>query len=152
MNVRTQELALTLTRRFAAPRAAVFRAWSDPQEMKKWSAPRGFTIPESDGAFRVGGSWRATMRSAEGESHSLIGTYKEIVPPERIVFTHAWLGEDGTPGIETLVTVTFEEVEGGTRLTLVQTGFDSVASRDGHEGGWGESLDRLGELLAAEAG
>jgi uncharacterized protein YndB with AHSA1/START domain len=127
----------------------VFRAWSDPEILKKWSAPRGFSIPVSMGEFRVGGSWRATMRSAEGRDYSLIGTYREIVPPERIVFTHAWIEEDGTPGLETIVTVTFEEADGGTRLTLVQTGFDSVASREGHQGGWGETLDRLGELLAA---
>jgi uncharacterized protein YndB with AHSA1/START domain len=89
------------------------------------------------------------MRAPDGTEHRLTGVYREIVPPERLVFSHAWI-EDGRPGIETLVTVTLEDRGGGrTFLTLVQSGFETAASRDGHAGGWGETLDRLTDHLAA---
>jgi uncharacterized protein YndB with AHSA1/START domain len=76
------------------------------------------------------------------------GVYREIVPNERLVFTHAWDGEDGRPGHETRVTVTLADAPGGkTKMTFRQAAFASKASRDGHEGGWGESFDRLAEYL-----
>ena len=68
--------------------------------------------------------------------------------PERLVFTHAWLNAEGKPGKETLVTITFTERGAETELTLHQTGFKSVESRDGHETGWSSTLDRFGEYLA----
>jgi uncharacterized protein YndB with AHSA1/START domain len=140
---------LTLTRTFDAPRALVFRAWTEPEHLRRWCAPHGFTIPASDGDLRPGGVWRATMRAPDGTEHRLVGRYVEIAPPERLAFTHAWLDENGRPGQETVVTVTLEDRNGGTFLTLTQTGFASAASRDGHRGGWSETLDRLGEHLAA---
>jgi uncharacterized protein YndB with AHSA1/START domain len=151
MHAQTAErpLTLTLTRLYDAPRELVFRAWTEPEHLRRWCAPTGFTIPDSDGDLRPGGAWRATMRAPDGEEHRLTGTYREIVPPERLVFTHAWLDADGRAGIETLVTVTLEDQGGRTFLTLVQTGFESTASRDGHAGGWTETLDRLAGHLAA---
>jgi uncharacterized protein YndB with AHSA1/START domain len=68
--------------------------------------------------------------------------------PERLVFTHVWLDAQGKPGKETLVTITLAEHGGKTELTLHQTGFKSVESRDGHRGGWTSTLDRLAEYLA----
>ncbi len=90
----------------------------------------------------------AQMRSPEGELLHLAGVYREIVPPERLVFTHAWTDEDGKPGPETLVTVTLAEEGGKTVMTFRQTGFSSTESRDGHGGGWTECFDKLDELLA----
>jgi uncharacterized protein YndB with AHSA1/START domain len=76
------------------------------------------------------------------------GVYREIVPNKLLVMTHAWNGESGRPGPETIVTVRFEDLGAKTKITLQQTGFDSIQSRDGHAGGWGECLDLLAEHLA----
>jgi uncharacterized protein YndB with AHSA1/START domain len=141
-------LTLTLTRVFDAPRELVFRAWTEPEHLRRWCAPFGFAIPFAGGDLRPGGAWHATMRAPDGAEHRLVGTYRDIVPPARLVFTHAWLDADGTPGIETLVTVTLEDRGGKTLLTLVQSGFESAASRDGHAGGWTETLERLAGHLA----
>jgi uncharacterized protein YndB with AHSA1/START domain len=146
-----QELSLRLERRFAAPPALVFAAWTEPRHLRRWSAPHGFDIPEAGGELRVGGGWHATMRGEDGEELRLVGTYREIVPPERLVFTHAWLDPDGTPGRETVVTVTFEAVEDGTLMRFVQTGFETTWARDGHGGGWNECFERLDAYLAEAA-
>ena len=143
------DLTLRLERRLAAPRALVFRAWTEPLHLRRWSAPHGFVIPEADGELRPGGTWRTTMRAPDGTEHRLIGTYREIVPPKRLVFTHAWLDDAGRPGPETLVTVELEEIPGGTLLRFTQTGFASAGARDGHGEGWGEALDRLAAHLEA---
>jgi uncharacterized protein YndB with AHSA1/START domain len=139
---------LTMRRTFDAPRALVFRAWTEPQHLAQWSCPRGFTMIENRGELRVGGSFFAWMRSPQGEDHRMRGVYREIVAPERLVFTHAWLDARGAPGPETLVTVTLAERNGRTEMTFHQGIFDSVASRDGHEEGWNSCFELLAELLA----
>jgi uncharacterized protein YndB with AHSA1/START domain len=138
---------LVLTRVFDARRELVFKAWTEREYLMQWSAPHGFTVTESDGELRAGGSYRAAMRSPEGEVHRLGGVYKEIVAPERLVFTHAWEGDDGKLGHATEVTVTLEDLGGKTKMTFRQTGFESAASRDGHQGGWSEAFGRLAALV-----
>jgi uncharacterized protein YndB with AHSA1/START domain len=83
-----------------------------------------------------------------GVDHWLQGVYRESVEPERLVFTHAWLDAEGNPSQETLVTITLAERGSKSELTLRQTGFKSVESRDGHNQGWNSALDRLGDYLA----
>ena len=143
---------LTIRRSFAAPRTLVFKAWTEAQHLARWSCPRGFTMTSNRGDLRVGGTFSATMRSPEGAQHRLQGVYREIIAPERLVFTHAWLDASGTPGPETLVTVTLDERGGHTEMTLHQSGFDTVASRDGHRAGWTSCFELLAELLAATSG
>jgi uncharacterized protein YndB with AHSA1/START domain len=140
---------LVLTRVFDAPRSLVFACWAEREHMNKWGAPRGFTVPESSGDFRVGGKWHCLMIDPGGGKHLVRGVYREIVTDERIVTTHGWDEDDGSPGPETILQVTFADEPGGkTRMTLEQAVFSSVESRNGHEGGWGQCLDILGELLA----
>jgi uncharacterized protein YndB with AHSA1/START domain len=146
-----QASGLRLERRFAAPPALVFAAWTEPRHLRRWSAPHGFEIPEAGGELRVGGAWHATMRSDDGEAHRLAGIYREIVPPRRLVFTHAWLDANGNAGPETLVTVSFEPVEGGTLMRFEQTGFATEWARDGHGAGWSEAFERLDAYLAEAA-
>ena len=141
---------LTLRRDFAAPRARVFEAWTDGDQLRRWCCPKGFTIPFSEGDIRPGGRFRTCMRSPDGEDHWLGGVYREISPPDRLVFTHAWQDEAGHSDHETIVTVTLADAPGGgTRLTLHQAFFTSDASRDGHREGWSETLDSLERHLAS---
>ena len=151
---RPTEVILVITRVFDAPRSLVFAAWTKSEHLQRWQgAPRGFTVRVDKSDIRPGGAYRICMRSPEGTEHWLQGTYREVVEPERLVFTHAWSDAQGRPGRETLVTVTFAEIDGKTKLTLHQTGFEAVASRDGHKEGWSSALDRLAEyLLAAQHG
>lgn len=140
---------LLITRFFDAPRELVFQAWTDPEHLKRWeNAPIGFTVTTEKSDIRPGGEYRICMRSPEGVDHWLQGVYTEVVPPERLSFTHVWLRADGTPGVETRVTLSFAERGNRTELTLHQTGFDTVASRDGHNGGWNSTFDRLAAYLA----
>jgi uncharacterized protein YndB with AHSA1/START domain len=132
---------------FNAPRDIVWKAWTDPEQLKEWSAPNGFTLPISEGDLRPGGAWRAQMRKDDGTELDLGGVYREIAAPERLVFTHVWMDENGKPGPETLVTVTFTDRGGKTEMNFRQSGFDSVESRDGHSEGWTECFDKLAELL-----
>jgi uncharacterized protein YndB with AHSA1/START domain len=85
---------------------------------------------------------------ARGQLHIKRGVYREIVAPERLVFTYADEDADGRLGPETVVTVTFEEVGARTRLTLRQVGFETVTARDAHAGGWTSCLERFAEYLA----
>lgn len=138
---------LTIVRDFAAPRALVFAAWTQPAHLKRWSAPRGFKIPESEGDLRPGGAWRAVMVGLEVGRLELTGVYRGIVPDRLLVFTHRWVGEE----TETTITVRFSDLPGGgTRMKFEQTGFASPESRDGHGEGWSECFDRLDELLAGK--
>ena len=134
---------LTITRMFDAPRAMVFKAWTDPDQVKNWWGPRDYPATHLEMDVRPGGAWRGCLRSNEtGKDLWQRGVFREIVPPERIVFTFAW-DADGERGLETLVTVTFAERGGKTLMTFHQAPFQSVAERDGHRGGWSSSFDRL---------
>lgn len=142
------DLTLVLTRIFEAPRKLVFEACSQKKHLDQWMSPGGFTIPSSNSDFHEGGGWHFLLISPKGEHYPMGGIYKKIVPNELIVMTHAWEGDDGKPEHETTLTLRFEDAgEGKTKLTLEQSIFKSVESRDRHEDGWTECIDRLGELL-----
>ena len=141
------ELELVITRVFDASIERVWKAWTDPEDMKKWSAPRGFTIPVSEGELKPGGHWKAVMVDPRGARMPLGGIYREVVPPERLVFTHSWFDENDNPGPETVCTVLLKSLGDKTEMTFRQTGFTSAGSREGHEGGWTECFDKLSELL-----
>jgi len=142
------ERELVVARVLDAPRRLVFNAWTDPGQAAHWWGPKGFTTISCDMDVRLGGAWRRSMRSPAGTVHTARGVYREIVAPERLVFTYAWDDAAGNPRHETLVTITFAEDRGGkTRLTLHQAVFETVAARDDHRGGWTSCLDRFAEYL-----
>ncbi|MGE0008288.1 MAG: SRPBCC domain-containing protein [Parvibaculaceae bacterium] len=147
-NVRPDKLELVITRLLDAPPALVYKAWTEPEHMVRWLGPKGFTAPSARLDLRVGGHYRALIRSAEGKDYRFRGTYREVVENERLVFTFAW-EEDGERGGENLVTVTFAEEGGKTRMTFRQVPFPSLEERDGHAGGWSEAFDKLGRYVAA---
>ena len=112
--------------------------------MMRWFAPKGFTVPSCEMDFRVGGAYRLCMRSSEGQEHWVHGVYREIVAPERIV----WTGILEADGNETFSTITFADQAGKTRLTVHQTfSFESDSTRGARQG-WSETLERLAEYVA----
>jgi len=135
---------LVIERDFRAPRARVFAAWTDINQASLWWMPRDFTLLSCEMDVRPGGRWRREMRSADGGVFVKHGVYREIVAPERLVFTY--VTEDDGIERETVVTLTFAEIAGGTRLTLRQTGLTTDAGFASHRNGWTgavESLDRF---------
>jgi uncharacterized protein YndB with AHSA1/START domain len=141
---------LTLTRIFDAPRELVFRAWTDPDQYARWLGPRGYEATAVTINLRPGGRWRTCIRSgADGIEQWSSGTYREIVEPERLVFTFAWESGDQA-GEQSLVTVTFGDLGGKTELRFHQAAFSTVAARDRHRGGWASSFDRLVEFLTRQ--
>jgi len=145
----TSDRELVITRVLDAPRALVFKAWTDPEMQAQWLGPRGFTSKILTSAKGVGDAYRYYMRDPEGGDHWQQGVVRELVEPERLVFTMAWAnGKEEVTTPETLVTLTFEDVGGKTRLTLRQTGFETVSACDAHRSGWNSSFDKLGEYLA----
>ena len=140
---------LLITRVFDAPRSLVFAAWTQPEHLARWWGPQGFVNVAWEMDVRPGGAWFRRMGAPDGTLYTKRGVYREVVPPERLVFTYVNQAADGTQDRETLVTVTFEEQGARTRLTLHHTGFESVLSRDAHEGGWTSCMERFAEYLAA---
>lgn len=148
----TDDRSLTITRVFDAPRDLVFRAWIDPDRMRNWIGPRGFTSSQHQFDVRPGGAWRLCLHQPNGGRDLWqSGVYREIDAPQRLAFTFAWDQEDGSRGNETLVTITFEERDGKTEMTFHQAVFDTTANRDGHRGGWNSSFDRLADYLVGVA-
>jgi uncharacterized protein YndB with AHSA1/START domain len=146
-----EDLVLVITRVLDAPRALVFKVWSQPEHLVRWWGPKGFTLPSCKMEFHVGGAFRCLMRSPEGSEHRMHGVYREIIEPEKISFSWTWIDEDGHPGHETLVTVTLAEAgnDGAqTKLTLHHAVFESVTARDAHGVGWTECFDRLAAYVA----
>lgn len=144
----SSERRMVLTRIFDAPRSLVFKAWTEREHLMRWWGPRGFTVTSCEMDLRPGGAWRISMRSPEGREDRQRGIFREIVPPERLVLTYAFEDAGGNLGHETLVTVTFAEDEGKTKLTVNQAVFETAAVRNDHVRGWGEALDRLAQYAA----
>jgi uncharacterized protein YndB with AHSA1/START domain len=142
------ERELVISRTFDAPRQLVFKAWTEPDRAARWWGPQGFTTISCEMEVRPGGTFRACMRSPEGTEHCRQGIYREVVEPERLVFTYAWEDAEGNPGHETVVTVTFADLAGKTELTLHQAVFETVTARDAHHGGWTSCLERFAAYLA----
>ena len=140
---RSADNELLIVRTFDAPPAVVFALWSQAEHMKRWMGPKNFTCPHATIDFRVGGAYRGMIKSAEHGENWFGGVYREIVPDQRIVFTFAWDNEGPSAGIETLVTITFEERNGKTVQTFHQKPFLTIQSRDGHVSGWTSAFDKL---------
>jgi uncharacterized protein YndB with AHSA1/START domain len=153
---------LTIVRVFNAPRALVFAAFTDPVHLAQWWGPHGFTTPVCEFDARPGGALRIHMRGPDGSIYVGRGVVREIVTPERLVFTISAQEDDGSIRLENLTTVTFIEgtgvegarVEDGGKTTLtlhvrvLQATAAAAANLAGMQLGWGQSLERLGELVA----
>jgi len=138
-----------MTRILDASAEVVFRAWTDPEQLKQWWGPRGFTNPVCEFDARPGGAIRIHMRAPDGVVYPMTGVVLEIVEPKRLVFTSYALDKEGNAMFESLNTVTFAPHEGKTSLTLhakVQTTTEQgLPYLKGMEVGWKLTLDRLEE-------
>ena len=151
---------LVIERVFDAPRERLWKAWTDPEEVKKWWGPKGFTAPSIQTDLRVGGKNLWAMEGPDGQVYWSTGTYREIVPLERIVVTDSFADENGNvvPGtqygmpddfpLEMEITITFENAgEGRTKLTIRHAGMPATEVGQQAEGGWNESLDKLAAVV-----
>ena len=143
---------IVVTRTFDAPRDLVFAAWTTPEHVRRWYGRRDSTLVVCEIDLRPGGAWHYVLRAPDGNDSGFRGEYREVVPPERLVYTEAF-DVEGLRDHPALVTITFEEHGGRTTMTSVAL-YESVEFRDGHlrsgmEVGMVETLDRLAELLAA---
>jgi uncharacterized protein YndB with AHSA1/START domain len=133
-----------------APRDLVFAVWTDPRHLAKWWGPDGFSTTTSAFDLRVGGVWRFVMHGPDGRDYENRITFDEIVRPERLVYHHG--GGDDVEPVRFRTTVTFEDLDGRTRVTLTGV-FPSLAERDrvireyGADKGLVQTLARLGDYL-----
>ena len=146
------EGTVEIVRVFDAPRALVWQAWTDPTMMAQWFGPRGFTIPLCELEVRVGGSLRIVMRGPDGNEYPMKGVFREVVAPERLVFSNIAIDRDGNHLLEGETIVTFAEQAGKTTLTLKTHAVGRVPIAPqmlaGMEAGWTQSIDKLEERLA----
>lgn len=153
------EQELVITRIFDAPRELVWKAWTQPEHFMRWYGPKGFTTPVYKIDLKVGGKYLSCMRSPNGQDMWNTGVFREIVPPERLVMTASiadkegnvvtasHYGMSGAWPLETQITVTFEEHNGKTKLTLKHAGMPAGKNRDMAGAGYNESFDKLAEYL-----
>ncbi|MEA2688302.1 MAG: hypothetical protein QOD51_909 [Candidatus Eremiobacteraeota bacterium] len=135
--------ALVLRRTYAAPRQRVYDAWTKPELAAKVLGPGDVTVPEIEMDVRTGGTYRLVMLMPDGERMNVGGTYREVRAPERLSMTWRWEEDDPADELDTLLTLEFNEVAGGTELVLTHEQLASVESRDRHADGWGKILDQL---------
>ncbi len=142
----TPETSFELRRTFSAPRGKVFRAWTDPEELKRWWGPDGYATPSAEVDLRVGGMYRLGMKKLpDGQIFYLTGAYREVRPPERLVYTWRWEAEPELG--ETLVTVEFRDLGDATEVVVTHELFLSEKARQDHRKGWSGCLDRLARTL-----
>lgn len=139
---------IQMTRVFDAPRDLVFEAHSSAEHMKNWWGPRKYETISAEVDFRPGGKWRIVHRGPDGEEYGFHGEYREIVRPERIVWTFEFEGAPGQVAVETL---TLEERDGKTTLTALSEAGTKEARdavlESGMTEGAAETFDRLDEYL-----
>jgi uncharacterized protein YndB with AHSA1/START domain len=145
---------IIITRVFDAPRELVFRAFSEPEQVRQWWGPTGWTMPVCTIDFRPGGEWRYCIRNAEGEEHCARAVYQKIVPMEQIVFRDEIVDNQGRPIVgqpSRQLTVIFNDLAGKTLLTVyVELG--STADLEkllamGFSKGFSEALNNLEQHL-----
>lgn len=135
---------LSLQRSFSVPVALLFKAWSQPEMLRRWFCPDDMNVPEVDVDFRVGGQYRIVMQEPNQLQHIVYGEYLDIVPNESIKLSWNWVGRP----VRTEVELSFRAVDGGSELVLAHRQFPDEDARDKHNHGWTSCLEKLRHLLA----
>ena len=141
--------SLTLNRSYPVPPERVWRAWTDPQALKRWFGPGGedpVSLAQLD--VRVGGRFRIVFGGPDGKAHDVQGVYKEVVPNRKLVFTWTW--PNSTPERESVITIELRAAGRGTELVFRQEQFSDSTVRDNHRRGWTESFVKLERFLTGE--
>lgn len=144
----SEQLILRLKRVLPAPRATVYKALTDPDELAKWWGPRGFSVPSVDFDPRAGAEFRIAMQPPDGDLFHLAGEFLEVDPPVRLTYTFRWDPPDPDDR-QTVTKLTLQELDSQTELLLIQGLFATEERFELHRQGWTETLDRLEELLLA---
>ena len=144
----TTENSLRLTRLIQADPATVFDAWTQPEHLKKWSAPEGLNVDAVEVDLRVGGRYLIRMESPDGGHHNAVGEYREIDRPNRLSYSWKWQ-EPGNDHYDTLVTVEFLARDGATEVILTHELFPDADLAGKHNEGWTSCLNRLEGLYSA---
>lgn len=150
---RTGERGYVMSRVFDAPRELVWRAYTDPAAIPHWWGPRYLATTVEKMDVRTGGEWRYTQRDGEGNVYRFFGEYREVTPPERLVYTFEF---EPMAGHIVVDEVDLEDLGAKTQVTVTST-FATPEDLQGMidsgmEAGAAESWDRLAEYLAAQAG
>jgi uncharacterized protein YndB with AHSA1/START domain len=139
--------SLNIKRHYPVAPEKVWRAWTDPQALKRWFGPgdaQPVSVAEVD--VRVGGRFRLVFGGPKGDEHEAQGVYREVVPDRKLVFTWTW--PRSTPERESVITITLEAAGGGTDFEFRQEQFFNEAVRDGHLRGWTETFVKLEAVLS----
>jgi uncharacterized protein YndB with AHSA1/START domain len=162
----TKAADFVMTRVFDAPRNLVWACFTEPERMKAWFGPKGSVVVASTMDLRIGGAYHGAMRDESGRVMWAKFIYREILPPDRLVWVHSFSDEAGgltrhpllpTWPLELLTTVIFEDAGSGkTKMTLLWTPLNATpeeqttfyAARDGMNSGWNGSFERLDTYLA----
>jgi uncharacterized protein YndB with AHSA1/START domain len=163
-NTVNQKERMVITRIFDAPRALVWKAWTDPKYLMQWWGPKGFTAPVCKIDFRVGGKFLCCMKSPDGQEGWNGGEYHEIVPLEKIVYSLYFADSKGNKvdpaelGIEHEAiddardVVIFEDYGNGqTKLTMIGNETMEDAKNSGQLEGWNETFDKVAAVVAGLA-
>ena len=146
MAIRQQRpVTLRLRRTFQAPRERVFRAWTSAEEVKRWKGPGPLNVRVAEIDLRVGGRYRVHMRGPDGAEHRLVGEYREVDAPKKLVYTWSW--EDDREMGETIVTVEFLDRGASTDVILTHDLFPNEEICSRHEAGWTGSFEKLAAIL-----
>jgi uncharacterized protein YndB with AHSA1/START domain len=140
--------SLRLERVLQAAPDRLLAAFVDPAQLSKWWGPAGFTVPRAELDVREGGRYRIEMQPPDGEPFYAYGEYREVAPPRQLAYTFAW-DPPTADDQETLVMLTFEPLDHGTRLLLEQGPFKTDERYALHEAGWKDTLDRLEAWISA---
>lgn len=138
---------LRLEKILAVPQERVFAAFVDADQLRSWWGPAGFTVPRLEFDATEGTDYRIAMQPPDGDVFHVRGTFRAVEPPRRLAFTFVY-EEPDPDDQETLVTLTFDSAERGTRVTLDQGPFQTAARLELHRHGWTDTLERLERSLA----
>src|ERR1041385_664551 len=148
MSSAADDRVLVIEREFNAPRALVWKMFTDPRHAANWMGPPDYPSVFHEADVRPGGKWRGRLRAVDGSRVlGQGGEYRELKEPERLAFTFYWDQDDGSRGPETLIEIDFAERGGKTLMTFRQGLFDTRQNRDGHNAGWDSCFDRLADYL-----
>jgi uncharacterized protein YndB with AHSA1/START domain len=141
------QTSVRISRVINADPDTLFRAWTEPDQLKRWSCPEGSTLADVEMDLTVGGRYRLKMESPDGTVHTAVGVYRAVEAPHRLVYTWRWEEEAYDVG-ETLVTVEFQDRGGASEVVLTHELFPNAEATGQHSDGWTSCFTKLEQIFA----